>query len=116
MFEGWIAGTEGWAANRSPSESPDKDADADLPESWAFEPSLADNHTLSSIEAVELDPPYVAPLLSDDQYFPALHGNFKSSHPWKEQISPQWVRVRTIMDSGAAKSIAPPSMATGVRD
>ena len=35
---------------------------------------------------------------------------------WKEQLYqyPGWVRIRTILDSGAAQSIAPPSMAKGV--
>ena len=34
---------------------------------------------------------------------------------WKEHITPGWVRVKTIVDSGASMSIAPPSMATGVQ-
>ena len=33
---------------------------------------------------------------------------------WKDESHPQWVRIRTLMDSGAAQSVAPPSMAPGV--
>ena len=33
---------------------------------------------------------------------------------WKDESHPQWVRIRTVMDSGAAESVAPPSMAPGV--
>ena len=33
---------------------------------------------------------------------------------WKDESHPQWVRIRTVMVSGAAESVAPPSMAPGV--
>ncbi len=33
---------------------------------------------------------------------------------WRDESHPQWVRVRSVMDSGAAQSVAPPSMASGV--
>ena len=33
---------------------------------------------------------------------------------WKDESHPQWVRIRTVMDSGAAESVAPPSMVPGV--
>ena len=33
---------------------------------------------------------------------------------WKDESHPSWVRIRTVMDSGAAQSVAPPSMAPGV--
>ena len=33
---------------------------------------------------------------------------------WRDESHPQWVRIRTVMDSGAAQSVAPPSMAPGV--
>jgi len=33
---------------------------------------------------------------------------------WRDESHPQWVRVRSVMDSGAAQSVAPPSMAPGV--
>ena len=33
---------------------------------------------------------------------------------WKDESHPTWVRIRTVMDSGAADSVAPPSMAPKV--
>ena len=33
---------------------------------------------------------------------------------WRDESHPQWVRVKSVMDSGAAQSVAPPSMAPGV--
>ena len=33
---------------------------------------------------------------------------------WKDETDPQWTRLRTVMDSGAAESVGPPSMAPGV--
>ena len=33
---------------------------------------------------------------------------------WKDESHPSWVKIRTVMDSGAAQSVAPPSMAPGV--
>ena len=33
---------------------------------------------------------------------------------WRDGSHPQWVRVKSVMDSGAAQSVAPPSMAPGV--
>ena len=33
---------------------------------------------------------------------------------WRDESHPQWVRVRSVMDSGAAQSVAPPSLAPGV--
>ena len=30
---------------------------------------------------------------------------------WKDEPHPSWVKIRTVMDSGAAPSVAPPSMA-----
>ena len=33
---------------------------------------------------------------------------------WRDESHPQWVRVRSVMDSGAAQSVAPPSMAPGI--
>ena len=33
---------------------------------------------------------------------------------WKDESHPMWVRIRTVMDSGAADSVAPPSMAPKV--
>ena len=35
------------------------------------------------------------------------------SLPWRDESDPNWVRIRTVMDSGAAESFAPPSMAPG---
>ena len=84
--------------------SPTEAAEADGP---CLSPLLESSPTSS--------PELLAPLLSEEQCLPGLHGNFKASRPWKEQISPGWVRVKTILDSGAAKSIAPPTMAIGVR-
>ena len=73
------------------------------------------NRTVSSIEAAESAGQSLNPPLSEEQCLPSLQGNFKSGRPWEEQIDPHWMRVKTIMDSGAASSIAPPSMAPGVR-
>ena len=36
------------------------------------------------------------------------------SLPWRDESDPQWVRIETVMDSGAAESVAPPNMAAGV--
>ena len=33
---------------------------------------------------------------------------------WRDESHPQWVRIRTVMDSGAAQNVAPPSMELGV--
>ena len=33
---------------------------------------------------------------------------------WKDETHPMWVRIRTVMDSGAAESVAPPSLAPKV--
>ena len=33
---------------------------------------------------------------------------------WKDESHPMWVRIRTVMDSGAADSVAPPTMALKV--
>ena len=93
----------------SPPSPPDG-----LPNSWDFVEDTKDNRTVSSIEAVESAPACIAPFLSAEQALQDLHGSFKSTHPWKEQIDPHWIRIRTL-HSGAAKSIAPLSMAIGVR-
>lgn len=62
----------------------------------------------SGSEPLPLDP-----VLQEDP--PDIYGNFSGDCTWKEHITPGWVRVKTIVDSGAAMSIAPPSMATRVR-
>ena len=33
---------------------------------------------------------------------------------WKDETDPEWTRIRTVMDSGAAESVGPPSMAPEV--
>ena len=33
---------------------------------------------------------------------------------WKDESDPGWVRLRTVMDSGAAENVGPPSMAPTV--
>ena len=33
---------------------------------------------------------------------------------WKDESNPEWIRLRTVMDSGAAESVGPPSMAPGI--
>jgi len=33
---------------------------------------------------------------------------------WKDDTDPEWIRLRTVMDSGAAESVGPPSMAPGI--
>ena len=33
---------------------------------------------------------------------------------WKDESHPMWVRIRTVMDSGAADSVAPPTLAPQV--
>ena len=33
---------------------------------------------------------------------------------WKDESHPMWVRIRTVMDSGAADSVAPPTLAPKV--
>ena len=33
---------------------------------------------------------------------------------WKDETDPEWTRLRTVMDSGAAESVGPPTMAPGV--
>ena len=43
-----------------------------------------------------------------------LNGNFNETCTWKEEAYPRWVRIRTIVDSGAAQTVVPPSMAPGV--
>ena len=59
--------------------------------------------------------PGLRPLLQEDHCTPALNGSFDGGQLWKEHIHPEWVRVKTIVDSGASMSVAPPSMAPGVR-
>ena len=80
---------EGWAASRSPSRSPAKWMSSSslpegLPKSRDFVEEGTDNHTVSSIEAVASVQECHAPLLSEEQCLPGLHGNFRSSRPWKE--------------------------------
>ena len=56
--------------------------------------------------------PVLLPLTIDDSYQPVdtpLHGV-----SWKDESHPMWVRIRTVMDSGAAESVAPPTMAPQV--
>ena len=31
---------------------------------------------------------------------------------WKDETDPEWTRIRTVMDSGAAESVGPRSMAS----
>ena len=45
----------------------------------------------------------------DKQYDTPLH-----AVSWKDESHPTWVRIKTVMDSGAADSVAPPSMAPKV--
>ena len=66
------------------------------------------------LDSTPQEPLPLAPLLQEEKGIPEINGKFKESNTWKEQVYPGWVRVRTIVDSGAAMSIAPPSMATGV--
>ena len=33
---------------------------------------------------------------------------------WKDESHPMWVKIKTVMDSGAAESVAPPTMAPRV--
>ena len=34
---------------------------------------------------------------------------------WKDESDPEWIRLRTVMDSGAAESVGPLSMAPRVQ-
>lgn len=54
------------------------------------------------------------PMITEYRFFPELHADLKSGRHWEEQVEPQWVRVKSIVDSGAVQSIALPSMAPGV--
>ena len=71
---------------------------------------------VSPVEVGESDGPRLSPSLVEEQCLPSLQGSFKENPTWKEQIDPQWVRVKAILDSGAARSIAPRDMAKGIRD
>ena len=33
---------------------------------------------------------------------------------WKDESDPDWIRLRTVMDSGAAENVGPPTMAPTV--
>ena len=73
------------------------------------------NSNPSTPECTGDERPGLTPLLQEEQGFPELNGSFSGGSTWKEHIHPEWVRVKTIVDSGAARSVAPPSMAPGVR-
>ncbi len=60
------------------------------------------------------EPLPLAPILQEGHGTPEINGNFSGGCTWKERRDPEWVRVKTIVDSGASMSIAPPSMAKGV--
>ena len=34
---------------------------------------------------------------------------------WKDESDPEWIRLRTVMDSGSAESVGPPSMAPRIQ-
>ena len=47
------------------------------------------------------------------------HGEKQDDTPlnsvsWRDESHPNWVRIRTVMDSGAADSVAPPTLAPHV--
>ena len=37
-----------------------------------------------------------------------------NSFPWQDESDSGWIRIKTVMDSGASESVAPPKMAPGV--
>ena len=58
----------------------------------------------------------ICPLTIDDSFHHVdtpLHA-VPAAVSWKDESHPSWVKIRTVMDSGAAQSVAPPSMAPGV--
>ena len=55
----------------------------------------------------------VLPLLIDDTQ--ADPETYIFEHlPWREKSEPGWICIKTVMDSGASKSVAPRKMAPGV--
>ena len=44
----------------------------------------------------------------------SLNLNSKGPLSWRGESNPGWVRVKSVMDSGASQSVAPPGMAPGV--
>ena len=89
--EGSDAPSETGAVNEISSEDEGK--------GWATPRNLAE------------DAPAFPLTIAEDQHRTDLPLNAIS---WREDSHPQWVRVRSVMDSGAAQSVAPPSMAPGV--
>ena len=61
------------------------------------------------------EPPSLSALLQEHTKTPELYGNFGVGCEWRDPPNQGWVKVRMILDSGASASIAPLSMATGVR-
>ena len=69
-------------------------------------------------------PPHISPWNSPEEYksaFPlTLDAGSGFVEPlainmaWKDESDPEWTRIRTVMDSGAAESVGPPSMAPEV--
>ena len=58
----------------------------------------------------------------DKEVYPLTieHGDKQVDTPlhsvsWKDESHPMWVRLRTVMDSGAADSVAPPALAPRLR-
>ena len=77
-------------------------------------PSSVD-HVMDDLsqEAMDREEKPIYPLTSeegeDHPEIPTLQ-----SVPWRDESNPNWVKIRTVMDSGAAVSVAPSSMAPGV--
>ena len=82
---------------------------------WGSPSKANDSNEFHSGEEREIDSP------NDQEVFPLTieQGDKQSDTPlhsvsWKDESDPMWVRVRTVMDSGAANSVAPPTLAPQV--
>ena len=60
----------------------------------------------------EAEEPSLSPLMIDPVSI--RPEAFPLNVDWKDESDPEWIRLRTVMDSAAAESVGPPSMAPGM--
>ena len=102
-FGSWVAATEGWATGRSPGHST-----GGSPEEWSS-PFRAPGSPYYQSETGDREVLTLTIERGDKQFDTPLH-----SVSWKDESHPQWVRIRTVMDSGAADSVALTTLAPQV--
>ena len=69
-------------------------------------PSMPDQRTAVMIDlsAMTLSPLTIDPVCTKPEAMPL-------NAAWRDETDPEWTRIRTVMDSGAAENVGPPTMA-----